>query len=246
MKDIAFDNFVSSNTVARILAKFDNSFNVDFNLLPKHLCFDEFKSTRDAKGAMSFIFCDVYNHKIIIDRFHIVNLFTRSFNHTRINTMKSFSTYSFKYKRLKRYWKCFLKPFRLLDPIHFLKQVHFPDRMVSSVDIVEESIGCNEILKCSYDCYQLIREDIEKRDFDLFKNHLEYFKDRVSDIMKVSIDTCFKYIYLIENSFKYEYSNGVIEGINNFIKALKRISFGFKRFVNFRTRIFITRNLLSR
>lgn len=65
MKDIAFDNFVSSNTVARILAKFDNSFNVDFNLLPKHLCFDEFKSTRDAKGAMSFIFCDVYNHKII-------------------------------------------------------------------------------------------------------------------------------------------------------------------------------------
>lgn len=160
--------------------------------------------------------------------------------------MKSFSTYSFEYKRLKRYWKCFLKPFRLLDSIHFLKQVHFPDRMVSSVDIVEESIWCNEILKCSYDCYQLIREDIEKRDFDLFKNHLEYFKDRVSDIMKVSIDTCFKYIDLIENSFKYEYSNGVIEGINNFIKTLKRISFGFKRFVNFRTRIFITRNLLSR
>lgn len=65
MKDIAFDNFVSSNTVARILAKFDNSFNVDFNILPKHLCFDEFKSTRDAKGAMSFIFCDADNHKII-------------------------------------------------------------------------------------------------------------------------------------------------------------------------------------
>lgn len=65
MKDIAFDNFVSSNTVARILAKFDNSFNVDFNFLPKHLCFDEFKSTRDAKGAMSFVFCDADNHKII-------------------------------------------------------------------------------------------------------------------------------------------------------------------------------------
>lgn len=44
MKDTLFDNFVSSNTVSRILAKFDNSFNVDFNVLPKHLCFDEFKS----------------------------------------------------------------------------------------------------------------------------------------------------------------------------------------------------------
>lgn len=107
--------------------------------------------TYDAKGAMSFIFCDADNHKIvdivenrqlyflkkyfssfpktvrdnvesvcidmyspyislikdlfvnakiIIDRFHIVNLFTRSFNHTRIDTMKSFSAYSFEYKRL--------------------------------------------------------------------------------------------------------------------------------------------------
>jgi transposase len=26
--------------------------------LPKHLSFDEFKSTKDVNGAMSFIYCD--------------------------------------------------------------------------------------------------------------------------------------------------------------------------------------------
>ena len=41
-------------------------------------------------------------------------------------------------------------------------------------------------------------------------------------------------------------STSTVEGINNFIKVLKRNAFGFRRFVNFRTRIFITRNLLSR
>ena len=297
MKEIAFDNFVSPPTVSRVMAKFDNAFNVDFNFLPKHLCFDEFKSTKDVKASMSFIYCDADTHKVIdvlenrqryflkryfsnfpksvrdgvesicidmyspyislieelfvnakivIDRFHIVQLFSRSFNQTRVNVMKDFSTYSLDYKRLKKYWKSFLKPFKLLDPIHFLKQVHFPDRLVSSLDIVEMSLSCDEILKNSYDCYQCLREDLEMNNFELFKKHLEYFRDKVSDKMKVSIDTCFKNINYIENTFYSPYSNGPIEGSNNFIKVLKRVAFGYRKFVNFRTRIFITRNLLRR
>ena len=82
-------------------------------------------------------------------------------------------------------------------------------------------------------------------DFELFKFHLNYFKDKVSDRMRTSIDTCYYYLDFIKNSFIYDYSNGPIEGINNFIKVLKRIAFGYKNFANFRTRIFITKNLLS-
>lgn len=65
IKDIARDNNISTTSVARFLARFDNYFNVDFRTLPKHLCFDEFKSTKDAKGAMSFIYCDADNNKIV-------------------------------------------------------------------------------------------------------------------------------------------------------------------------------------
>ena len=296
MKDIGNDYYVSTTTVARFMAKYDNEFNVDFSYLPKHLSFDEFKSTKDAKGAMSFIYLNSDNHKvidivenrqlyslkkyflcypryvrdmvkticidmyspyvslikelfvnaeIIIDRFHIVKLFTNSFNHTRIDTMKAYSPSNIKYKRLKKYWKHFLKPYKLLNIKHFFKRVHFPDRLVSDEDIVDISLGVDKTLKDTYECYQCLRNDIEKRDFELFRFHLNYFKDKVSDRMKTSIDTCFYYLEYIKNSFTYDYSNGPIEGINNFIKVLKRIAFGYRNFANFRTRIFITRNLLA-
>ncbi|WP_198015698.1 transposase, partial [Brochothrix campestris] len=43
----------------------------------------------------------------------------------------------------------------------------------------------------------------------------------------------------IENSFKYEDSNGHLGGINNKIKVIKRISFGYRNFSNFRNRILL-------
>ena len=41
----------------------------------------------------------------------------------------------------------------------------------------------------------------------------------------------------ILNAFDCPYSNGFTEGINNKIKVLKRIAFGYRSFRNFRTRI---------
>ncbi|NLA69428.1 MAG: transposase, partial [Clostridiales bacterium] len=40
------------------------------------------------------------------------------------------------------------------------------------------------------------------------------------------------------------YSNGGIEGLNNYIKVLKRTAFGFRSFVHFRNRILISKNLV--
>lgn len=54
-------------------------------------------------------------------------------------------------------------------------------------------------------------------------------------------DSCLKTLRAwhkyISNSFKYSLSNGPTEGKNNKIKVIKRISFGFKNFKNFRNRI---------
>ena len=64
MKDIGNDNYVST-TAARLMTKFDNEFNIDFSYMPEHLSFDEFKSTKDAKGAMNFIYLNTGNHKVL-------------------------------------------------------------------------------------------------------------------------------------------------------------------------------------
>jgi len=51
--------------------------------------------------------------------------------------------------------------------------------------------------------------------------------------------------YMI-NSVKYEYSNGPLEGFNNKIKLVKRVSYGYNSFDNFRLRsIRIMKELVS-
>ena len=49
-------------------------------------------------------------------------------------------------------------------------------------------------------------------------------------------------IKYIENSFKYEINNGIIEGNNNLVKAIKRIAFGYRRYDHFISRIFLIKN----
>ena len=45
--------------------------------------------------------------------------------------------------------------------------------------------------------------------------------------------------YEIKNSLEVPYSNGPIEGTNNKIKALKRVTFGMTNFENFKARIML-------
>ena len=64
-KDISIQLNISHNTVNRVINSFFESYIANYNYLPKVLCFDEFKSTKDAAGSMSFIFCDALSHSII-------------------------------------------------------------------------------------------------------------------------------------------------------------------------------------
>lgn len=63
--------------------------------------------------------------------------------------------------------------------------------------------------------------------------------------METSLNTARDYKDYILNALKYGYTNGVIEGINNKIKAIKRIAFGYRSFFNFRNRILIMNDLVN-
>ena len=64
-KYIAEELNISVSTVNREINAFRDSYKINFNYLPEALCFDEFKSTKHAAGAMSFIYCDANEHRII-------------------------------------------------------------------------------------------------------------------------------------------------------------------------------------
>ncbi len=291
-KDIAKNHNVSHSTVNRIIDSFYAYHKPNYNYLPKHLCFDEFKSVKSAKGAMSFIFCDsetgrildivedrrlhVLNDyflryskaarnsvktividmyspyislvksifpksKIIIDRFHIIQLFSRALNKTRIKIM-NLDKDKKNYNKLKRYWKLLLKDKSKIDYYNYNYHHAFKNQM-REIDIINYLLDLDPELKATYELYHNVRGCVNNKDFDLLNQALKENINNVSDYMKTSIKTIKKYMDYVHNTLNYDYTNGILEGINNKIKVIKRIAFGYRSFLHFKNRILITQNL---
>ncbi len=288
-KQIALNNNVSANTVSRIIFSQYNNFKTDYTYLPETLCFDEFKSTKDAKGSMSFVYMDfedsriidivedrrklsldrhfnrysnevratvkfividMYkpymvlikdmfpNAKIIIDRFHIVNLINRALNKTRIATMNENKEY---YNKLKRYWRLLLKQRDKLDSVHYDKRVCFT-RFMSERDIVDYLLNADEVLKNTYNLYQSLLYAIRNKYSVLFLNTLLQKYTNISTYMKTALKTLTTYKDFITNALNNHASNGRLEATNNLIKVIKRVAFGFHSFLHFKNRILIIHN----
>ena len=56
---------------------------------------------------------------------------------------------------------------------------------------------------------------------------------------KKSLKYLTKHTRSINNALKLPYSNGKLEGKNNLIKVFQRVAFGFRKFENMRSRIFL-------
>ena len=185
------------------------------------------------------------NANIIIDKFHIVQLLSRALNKTRIESLKAFKTNSAEYKRLKKYWKLILKDAKDLNCIDFKKQKYFSD-WVSEKTIVERCVYSQKTLDNTYESYQTLLTVIQNGDSALLNNLLLNLKDTdISPYMQIAIKTLLKYDKYIKNTLYYKYSNGPLEGINNYIKVYKRIAFGYKSHFHFRNRILISRGIMK-
>ena len=99
-----------------------------------------------------------------------------------------------------------------------------------------------------YKCYWLVqelREALEQDDFNKF-NTLVNDKSTLPRYMFTAIKTLRKYKRQIKNTMYYNgLSNGPLEGINNKIKVIKRISYGYRSFCNFRGKILLVFSLFS-
>lgn len=180
--------------------------------------------------------------KIIIDRFHLVQLISRSMNKTRVQVMNRLKTSNGedmkKYRRLKRYWKLLLKYERNLSHTEYKYYPLFGQRL--EVNVVQDLLAYDEGLKANYMLYQNLLASMKEKDFQTLQGTLLNVKSGdISSYMKTSIKTLKQHLPFIENSFLYPYNNGRIEGINNKIKVLNRVSYGYRNFSNFKNRIML-------
>jgi len=209
--------------------------------------------TKAARNAVKTIVIDIYKPymkliktlfpkaKIIIDRFHVVQLFHRSFNKTRIQMMKKYPEH---YNKLKNHWKLLLKRYDQVNKTRIRYNRHFKKRMLDS-EVIEEILRIDPELYESYQLYQNILAAMKLKDHKRFWHVINSAPDNISDYMKTSVSTAKKYNVYFSNAIVSKYSNGVLEGLNNKIKVLKRIAFGYRSFYHFKNRIMITQNLVK-
>jgi len=112
--------------------------------------------------------------------------------------------------------------------------------------VINELLDYDEDLKTHYHLYQSLLEHVKEKDVTALSEVLNtvdpslYFR-----YMKTSIKTLKKHLPYIKHSLMYQYNNGRIEGINNKIKVLNRVAYGYRNFHNFKKRIILHFKLRS-
>lgn len=72
-----------------------------------------------------------------------------------------------------------------------------------------------------------------------FFHWLDEYRKHLHPHLNTVIETFHKLSPAIRNSFRTNLTNGIVEGMNNKIKLIKRVSYGYRSFLNFRTRIML-------
>lgn len=208
--------------------------------------------SKKARAAVRLVVTDFYspyrtlvkelfpNAQIVADRFHISQHISRTFLNHRIQVMKSFKKEQYQYKHLKRYWKLLQKSAWELDYDSRRWQPSFKAHLTET-EIVDRILTYDEGLSKGYGVYQLFLSAIRRRDVSRFVQLINENYQLFPESYQTVIATFRKYEKEIKRALRVPYSNGPLECLNNHIKVLKRVAYGFRNFYNFRERIFLYR-----
>lgn len=165
------------------------------------------------------------NAKIVADTFHFTRLMHWALDNVRKEVQKGLP------KDMRIYFK------------HSKAVLHkrIDDLDVDGYQQLCRMLNYDENLRWAYSIVQKLFEVIDEKNPDkkviLFKEFMTYASNCNLPEFNKHLQTYFKWHKYIINSFYTNYSNGITEGLNTKIKTLKRISFGFRNFNNFRLRI---------
>ena len=171
------------------------------------------------------------NAKIVIDRFHVVRYCTWALENVRKRIQL---------KLLPEQRKYFKRSRKLL-------LAHMRDLSAENKAAVERMLLISRDLREAYLLKEKFYDFMDSVNSTQAKERLRIFRTHafVTDLPEFAF--CLTMLKnwepFILNAFDCLYSNGFTEGVNNKIKVLKRIAFGYRSFRNFRIRILCTSNI---
>ena len=181
------------------------------------------------------------NAKIVLDRFHIIQHLGRAFLKTRIAIMNQFDKKSLPYRALKNHWRLFQKDSRKLSLNSFYSKTF--RQTLSPHEVVEKTLDFSEELTDYYTLYQLLLFHFQEKRVDEFFDLIEENRSKVNHYFQTVFRTFLRHKQYIKNALETDYSNAKLEATNKLIKDIKRLGFGFRNFINFKKRVFITLNI---
>ena len=223
----------TTSKMAFIIVNQDNRNIFDINNSRLSIDIEKYfkRYSKQERDNVQFITMDLYkpyynlmsklfkNAILISDRYHIIIQARNALDNTRIKLCTKNNP---NYKKLKKYWKLILKKESELDNENKKYNKHFK-KEVTQKDIVTYLINTNEKLYNDYQIYQGLEKAMETKNkvlfFDIVNNNRS--NKNISKKMKQALKTYKNMEQYISNSFDYEYSNGIVEGINNVIKQIK-------------------------
>ena len=198
--------------------------------------------TMDMSGAYIPLAKKLFpNAKIVLDRFHIIQHLGRAFLKTRIAIMNQFDKNSLPYQALKNHWRLFQKDSRKLSISSFYSKTF--RQTLAPHEVVEKTLNFSEELANYYNLYQLLLFHFQEKRVDEFFEFIQENLNVVNHYFQTVFRTFLRLKQYIKNSLETDYSNAKLEATNKLIKDIKRLGFGFRNFINFKKRVFITLNI---
>ena len=198
--------------------------------------------TMDMSGAYIPLAKKLFpNAKIVLDRFHIIQHLGRAFLKTRIATMNQFDKKSLPYRALKNHWRLFQKDSRKLSLNSFYSKTF--RQTLAPHEVVEKTLGFSKELTDYYTLYQLLLFHFQEKRVDEFFELIAENRSKVNHYFQTVFRTFLRHKQYIQNALETDYSNAKLEATNKLIKDIKRLGFGFRNFINFKKRVFITLNI---
>ena len=181
------------------------------------------------------------NAKIVLDRFHIIQHLGRAFLKTRIAIMNQFDKKSLPYRALKNHWRLFQKDSCKLSLNSFYSKTF--RQTLAPHEVVAKTLDFSEELTDYCTLYQLLLFHFQEKRVDEFFELIEENRNKVNHYFQTVFRTFLRHKQYIKNALETDYSNAKLEATNKLIKDIKRLGFGFRNFINFRKRVFITLNI---
>ena len=198
--------------------------------------------TMDMSGAYIPLARKLFpNAKIVLDRFHIIQHLGCAFLKTRIAIMNQFDKKSLPYRALKNHWRLFQKDRCKLSLNSFYSKTF--RQTLAPHEVVAKTLVFSKELTDYYTLYQLLLFHFQEKRVDEFFELIEENRSKVNHYFQTVFRTFLRHKQYIKNALETDYSNAKLEATNKLIKDIKRLGFGFRNFINFKKRVFITLNI---